>query len=199
MLVSDALLLVRYAVGDMDDSKTSYYQKMVALNAANRFIRKLAFEYKPSLLNYTETQNTVASTVEYTLTHKPNKIRAVRVAGTKIDPINPDIIKDLTETGKPRGYYMSAFDKVSFWPVPDAVYSFSVYMVEGSAEIADSDTLLWTPDLADVMVAYTAGLLTNTLDADSLKMDAIRYLGGIEHDSSGVVGYWDAPAKESDW
>jgi len=190
MLVSDVLLLVRYAVGDMNDSNSSYYQKMVAINAANRFIRKIIFQYKSSLLNYTETQNTVAATTEYTLTHKPNRIIYVRVDGVKVDPANQADIYDLTQSGKPQRYYMSAFDKISFWPVPDAVYPFSVYMVEGSSDLTDSDTILWTADFADVMVEYAAGLLAGSLNAYSLKPEIIQHLCSFEPRPAIDVDLW---------
>lgn len=191
MLVSDVLLLVRYATGDMDDSKTSYYQKMNAINAANRFIRKVAFDIKPTLLETTETQNTSATTAEYTLTNIPNRIKAVRIDGDKIDPTNKDDITDLTETGKPTGYYMTAYNKITFWPIPDDTYSFSVYMVKASTDLAEGDTLPWTDDMGDVITAYASGLLTGSLDSAGMEQEARRLLDDLEPVVTGVQGYYD--------
>ena len=55
MTGNDVLQLVRYQVNDMQDTVTSYYDKMNAINAANRFMRRLALEFNPNILNATET------------------------------------------------------------------------------------------------------------------------------------------------
>jgi hypothetical protein len=198
MTGNDVLTLVRYALNDMSDSKTSSYDKMNAINAGNRFVRKLAYDYKPSILNYTETGNTVASTTEYTLTHKPNKILSVRLDGQLVPVVNKYHIRDLTQIGKPTGYYVSAFDKVSFWPVPDGAYSFSVDMTEASSDWAENTTVPWTSDMVDIIIAYAVGLLQGTLDANSLKSQTMKLLTGLEPESVGVSSYW-CVRTESDY
>ena len=63
MTGAEALQLMRYQLGDMQDAVFSPFDKLNAFNAANRYFRRLALEFKPSLLNYTETQNFVKSTM----------------------------------------------------------------------------------------------------------------------------------------
>ena len=132
MTGQDVLNLVRYQVADFQDAKTSVFDKWNAINAGNRFVRRMALEIKPSVLNATETGNLVIGTAEYTLTKVPNKITEVRVDGKRLNVVEVQQISDLTQAGTPSVYYVTAYNKVSFWPIPDAILGYSVRMVEAA-------------------------------------------------------------------
>lgn len=187
----DVLNLVRYATADMQDAVTSTYDKWNAINAANRFMRRLALEFKPNMLNVSETQNIVVGTSEYTLTKIPNKILDVRVDGKRVSQVEFQNIDDLTKTGKPTNYWRSAYNKVSFYPVPDAVLSFTVTMIEASTDWDDAATIPWSPDLVDLIVSYAVGLLGGTPDLQFIRVETQKLLTDYNPNAMIINGYWD--------
>lgn len=199
MTGAEAIQLMRYQLGDMQDAVFSPFDKLNAFNAANRYFRRLALEFKPSILNYTETQNLAVGTAAYTLTHKPNRILEIRVAGKRINSIESTSIVDLTKTGTPTNYYMSAYDTITFYPIPDAILAFSVYMVEASTDVTEASTLLWTADLVDLIVLYAVGMLKGSLDLQYIRQEVRKLLGKIEPSPIGVNSYWEITQKDSDY
>ena len=191
MTGNDVLQLVRYQVNDMQDTVTSYYDKWNAINAANRFMRRLALEFKPNMLNVSETANLVVGTSEYTLTKIPNKILDIRVDGKRVSQVEMQNIDDLAKTGKPTNYWRSAYNKISFYPVPDAVLSFTVTMIEASTEWDDATTVPWSPDLVDLIVSYAVGLLGGTLDLQFIRVEAQKLLTDYDPNAMIINGYWD--------
>ena len=198
MTGQDVLNLVRYQVADFQDAKTSVFDKWNAINAGNRFVRRMALEIKPSVLNATETGNLVIGTAEYTLTKVPNKITEVRVDGKRLNVVDVQQISDLTQAGTPSVYYVTAYNKVSFWPIPDAILGYSVRMVEAATEWNEATTIPWSTDIADVIVNYAVGVLTGSLDINYLKMELRKILGGLEEGMTGVNSYWAIPTTK-DW
>lgn len=198
MTGQDIISLVRYQVADYQDAKTSPFDKWNAINAGNRFVRRMALEIKPSVLNATETGNLVVGTAEYTLTKVPNKITEVRVDGKRIGVIEVQQISDLTQAGTPSVYYVTAYNKVSFWPIPDAILGYSVRMVEAATEWDEATTIPWSTDIADVIVNYAVGVLTGSLDVNYLKMELRKILSGLEESMTGVNSYWSIPTTK-DW
>ena len=198
MTGQDVLNLVRYQVADFQDAKTSVFDKWNAINAGNRFVRRMALEIKPSVLNATETGNLVIGTAEYSLTKVPNKITEVRVDGKRLNVVEVQQIADLTQAGTPSVYYVTAYNKVSFWPIPDAILGYSVRMVEAATEWNEATTIPWSTDIADVIVNYAVGVLTGSLDINYLKMELRKILGGLEEGMTGVNSYWAIPTTK-DW
>lgn len=187
----DVLQLVRYQTNDMQDTTTSYYDKLNSVNAANRYMRSLALEFKPTMLNATETQNTVVGTSAHTLTKIPNKLLDVRVDGKRIYAIEMQNIDDLSKTGKPTGYYRTAYNQITLYPIPDAVYSLSVTMVEASTDWTDATTVPWSPDLVDLIVTYAVALLGGNLDLNFIRVETQKLLTDYQPNAVIINGYWD--------
>ena len=198
MTGQDIINLVRYQVADFQDAKTSPFDKWTAINAGNRFVRRMALEIKPSVLNATETGTTVIGTAEYTLTKVPNKVTEVRVDGKRLGVVEVQQIADLTQVGVPLSYYITAYNKVSFWPIPDSALAYSVRMVEAATEWNEATTIPWNTDIIDVIVAYAVGSLTGSLDINYIKSEIRKILIGLEESMIGVNSYWNIP-KTSDW
>lgn len=186
----DVLNLVRFQTKDYQDAVTSPFDKWTAINAANRFVRRMALELKPSILNATETGNLVAGTSEYTLTNIPNKITEVRVNGNKLAQADPQNIVNLTTTGTPLRYFVTAYNKITFHPVPDAVLPYSVRMVAASSGWDETTVIPWNSDIVDIVVAYAVGSLVGSLNAAELKQELRKILGSIEESTVGVSSYW---------
>ena len=187
----DVLNLVRYQTTDMQDAVTSWFDKMNAINAANRFMRRLALEFKPNMLNATETQNLVIGTSAYTLTKIPNKILDVRVNGKRVNQCEMQNISDLEKTGTPTNYWRSAYNELTFYPVPDAVLSFTVTMIEASTDWAEATTVPWSPDLVDLIVSYAAGLLGGNIDLQFIRVETQKLLTDYNPNAMIINGYWD--------
>ena len=194
----DVLNLVRFQTKDYQDAVTSPFDKWTAINAANRFVRRMALELKPSILNATETGNLVAGTSEYTLTNIPNKITEVRVNGNKLAQADPQNIVNLTTTGTPLRYFVTAYNKITFHPVPDAVLPYSVRMVASSSDWDETTTIPWNSDIVDIVVAYAVGMMSGGVDLAGLKNELRKLLGQIEESSVGVSSYW-AVSDNSGW
>jgi hypothetical protein len=199
MTGQDVINLVRYQVRDYQDVQTSPFDKWNAINAGNRFIRRIALEAKPSILNATETANLVIGTSEYTLTKVPNKVTEVRVDGKTVSQVDVQSIVDLTKTGTPTVYYLSAYNKITFYPIPDAILAYSVRMVEASTDWAEATTIPWNQDIVDFIVEYAIGVLTGSLNQQYIKQEVRKLLGNIEEQQIGVSSYWDVAPKGSDY
>ena len=187
----DVLNLVRYSTGDMQDASTSWFDKMNAINAANRFMRRLALEFKPNMLNATETQNLVIGTSAYTLTKIPNKILDVRVNGKRINQCEMQNISDLAKTGTPTNFWRSAYNEITLYPVPDAVLSFTVTMIEASTDWAEITIVPWSPDLVDLIVSYAVGLLGGNIDLQFIRVETQKLLTDYNPNAMIINGYWD--------
>ena len=191
MTGNDVLQLVRYQVNDMQDTVTSYYDKMNAINAANRFMRRLALEFNPNILNATETANTVVGTSAYTLTKIPNKILDMRIAGKRIYQTEMQSISDLTKTGTPTCYWRSAYNAFTLYPIPDAVLPYTVTMIEATTDWTDATTVPWSPDLVDLIVTYAVGLLGGNLDLNFMRVETKKLLADYNPNAVIISGYWD--------
>ena len=191
MTGNDVLQLVRYQVNDMQDTVTSYYDKMNAINAANRFMRRLALEFNPNILNATETANTVIGTSAYTLTKIPNKILDFRVNGKRIYQTEMQGIDDLTKTGVPTHYWRSAYNAFTLYPIPDAVLPYTVTMIEATTDWTDATTVPWSPDLVDLIVTYAVGLLGGNLDLNFMRVETKKLLADYNPNAVVMNGYWD--------
>ena len=187
----DVLQLVRYQTNDMQDTGTSYYDKINAVNAANRFMRRLALEFNPNILNATETANTVVGTSTYTLTKIPNKILDFRVNGKRIYQIEMQSIDDLTKTGTPTHYWRSAYNTFTLYPIPDAVVPYVVTMIEATTDWTEATTVPWSPDLVDLIVAYAVGLLGGNLDLNFMRVETKKLLTDYNPNAVIISGYWD--------
>jgi hypothetical protein len=198
MTGQDVINLVRYQLKDFQDVATSPFDKWNAINAGNRFVRRVALDVKPSILNATETGNLVAGTSEYTLTKVPNKITEVRVDGKIMVKTEVQSIVDLSTTGTPTHYYMTAYNKFAVWPIPDAVLAYSVRMVEASTDWNEATTIPWNTDIIDVIVAYAVGVLSGTGDPAAIRLETRKLLVGIEESVTMVNSYWKT-MPETEW
>lgn len=198
MTGADALQLLNYQLKDFQDAVYSPFEKMNAINAANRMARKAAAKYKSSLVMVTETQNLVVGDSTYTLTHIPNKVTEVRVDGKVVKPIARESITDLTTTGTPTNYWLSAYNEITFYPVPKEVLSFDVTMVEASTDWTEATTIPWSPDLVDVIVSGAYSILTGT-DVSGMIKELVEMLSSVEPDSREVVGYWNTRTTGGEW
>lgn len=191
MTGNDVLQLVRYQVNDMQDTVTSYYDKMNAINAANRFMRRLALEFNPNILNATETANTVVGTSTYTLTKIPNKILDFRVNRKRIYQTEMQGIDDLTKTGVPTHYWRSAYNAFTLYPIPDAVLPYTVTMIEATTDWTEATTVPWSPDLVDLIVSYAVGLLGGNIDLQFIRVETQKLLTDYNPNAMIINGYWD--------
>lgn len=192
MTGADVLSLLNYQLKDMQDAVYSTFDKYNAISAANRYLSRLASEFKPSMLTATETGNTVVGTSAYTLTKIPSKILDFRMNGKKIYEIEMQSIDDLTVTGTPTGYWRSAYDQVTFYPVPDAVLPYTVTMIESASDITATATLPWSNDLVDLIVVYAVGVLTGSLDLVYVRNEAGKLMRDYNSSDVIVTGYWNS-------
>ena len=193
MTGADVLSLLNYQIKDMQDAVYSPFDKYNAISAANRYLSRLASEFKPSMLTTTEPPaNTVVGTSVYTLTKIPSKILDFRMNGKKIYEIEMQSIDDLTVTGTPTGYWRSAYNQITFYPVPDAVLPYTVTIIESASDITATTDVPWSNDIVDLIVVYAAGFLTNTLDLNYIRNEAGKLMRDYNSSDVIVTGYWNS-------
>lgn len=148
--------------------------------------------------NSEETINTVASTKTYTLA--ASKIRDVAI-GTKhivYAPVERLISrqKNLALLGQPDYWYLDGLDasnqlKISFQPVPDAVYAVTVHGTQRPADLASGDTIPLPKEFLEAVRSKVRSLLAmSDKDYNAASIFAQQFeqqLGLLNENFSGMV------------
>lgn len=150
--------------------------------------------------NITETVNTVNGTVVYTLGASTSKIRDIAYGTTHIvyAPIERLIArgKSLTATGTPAYWYFDGLDssnqiKISFQPVPDAVYAITVHGVQRPADLASGDTIPLPKEYLNAVREKVRALLAySDKDYNSVQLFTQSFenqLKGLSEQYAGLV------------
>jgi hypothetical protein len=155
LAVTDILTRVRALTHD--ERKTGYLDTdiLYAINGGIRFIRRLIKDYKPLLLAdppYTGTLKAGDSFVK--LDAIVTKVIDIRVKGQTIPVTDLSNISDMTKTGTPYAYYMTGFDTIHFYPVPDSEVSYSIVVIGDLKEVDLEGTSPFPNDFDDFLVEY---------------------------------------------
>lgn len=130
----------------------------------NDVVREILNERRWSWRNTSETINTVASTVEYSLQTSAARIKAARIGGGYDVPLElvtiahlSDLGVDMELTGQPEVFYQSGYDtatqktKISLWPIPNAVYSIIIYEEIRATDLASGATIPFPEEMYSVL------------------------------------------------
>jgi hypothetical protein len=187
MSVQTMMDRVFYLIGDSGRQSSNSTEVLFALNSAQRELRRQILDYKPSLLYETETGNTVAGTAEYTLTYKPLRIITVRVSGYVIPAIRKEDITDLTTTGNPIGYYMTATNKIALYPIPTEIVPYEVMAVRSATAWTEASTTEWVDEVEDGLADWAAAFIAKQ---PLPTMPLMIIIGNIEKELPLVGSYW---------
>lgn len=198
MTGADVLQKLNYSLDDFSDVKFSPFSKWIAINDINKVAYRVAARYKPSLITVSDSQNTVVSTAEYTLSHIPSSINSVRFDGKKIEKTDIESIYDLTTTGTPTYYYMTAYNKVSLYPVPNIIKALAVSMVEDVTEWVSATTITWNQNIVDLIVSGAATSLSGG-DISFIEKAFVDLITMLEPRGSQMNGYWDGASNRGDY
>ena len=185
-------------LGDTGDIATSPYQKVLALNNGNRYVRELARKYNPLYLQTTESGT--ATTATNTLTATPIKLGEIRVDGVLINPIDPRTIADKTSTGVITNYWVTGVNTLNWYPVPRNSQAFTVSMIASSTEWDFDSTSTWIAEIEDCIIEYAYMFLARQTDnLPSLTDRVIAIISNRETGDQDVQGYWNQSARGDSW
>lgn len=137
--VRDIITRVRAMAHDEQEIGYSDQTLLYYINDGLRFARRIIMDTYPPLLVDMELEGTLGEGENTIYADRPiSAIVDVRINGERIGIVNPRSITNLAETGMPYQHYMTGFDKIKVWPVPNKDVDYLVLAV-GDMEALDID------------------------------------------------------------
>lgn len=110
--------------------------------------------------------NTTASTATISLPSDVRVPSVVAYSGQALQQVPLSSIEHLTDTGIPSKWAENE-DAIQLWPIPDGVYSISVYgLADTGVPDEGSSSNIWTTEAADLIVATTKKRLWRSVYRD---------------------------------
>ncbi len=198
---------VRRKIRDVDAVGFEPDEVIDALNDGARLLRRqIAVEFPWFIAEDPETGNTAEGTNSITLStllsgKKPLAVVEVRVDNSIVNEYKRDAIDDLTQTGKPAGYYLLGIDtKLYWWPKPNGAYAYEMVIVAEGDDMAQTDTDSgWPTEIEDAIVEFASARLpmrNNYSTADEMALannmiDQVRQIIWNKGQAAlGVKSYW---------
>ena len=176
--VSTLLTNVRYKIIDPNSSNFTDAELLIYLNEADRTVRNLITLHAPDLIEIEETGTADSDNYTVTLTNMATTVNNVTLDGKTIPAIKRDHIYDLDDTGKPRGYLMTGFNTLRFYPIPsNDSYTYAVRYIP-NYENLDADDDSRYPQMFD-------DLLTEFVTIRCIARDE-----GVPQTESSLFGSW---------
>jgi hypothetical protein len=138
--------------------------------------------------NTTDSVVTVASTPAYSLAATTGEVKSIRIPATDdvviYTPVERLIAKDknLELTGKPTNWWVDSLGtsqeiKIRLYPIPDAVYTLELHVLNRPSELGDTDTIPLPVEYIDVVregVRYKTRYNENNLEAAALALQEFK-------------------------
>ncbi len=201
---------IRVALADTEGHRFSDANILAFLNKAYRKVYSAFAKHRPELIKTVKSGNTVAGTAEYALASGSiQRVLSLHVDERPIYDIGqaPAGAYESTDYGRPKGFYISAWDKVAMVPAPDDVYTYRLaYVAQPTALTTGSTT--WPDDFDDLMEEFVTMRL-GVIDEGDPSAEA-QFLSDLERRTkelladltplSDVVSpYWGGTARVSDY
>jgi hypothetical protein len=126
-LIADILTAIRYRLVDPDKTNWSDLELTSYVTDAHRAIHFIVANLKPELVSVTQSGITAsgASTVILSEGEILRDIRGwIGPDMTKLESVDPNVFLMRNENGVPKYFWISGFDSVDLYPVPDGGYSY---------------------------------------------------------------------------
>lgn len=199
---------IRVALVDVEDHRFSDANILLFLNKAYRKVYGMFAKHRPEMVKTIKSGNTVAGTDEYAITSGSIQ----RVLSLHVDELPlPDIGQrpegdyENTEYGFPKGFFVSAWDKVTMVPAPDDAYAYRLAYVAAPAALTTGSTT-WPDVFDDLMEEFTVMRLGIIDEGDpsmegqfmaDLERRAMELLDELGPHADTVASYWETPAYRS--
>ena len=128
---------IRVALVDSESHRFSDANILAFINKAYRKVYGVFAHDRPELIKTLKSGNTVAGTGEYAITSGSiQRVLSLHVDEREIHDIGqaPAGGYESTDYGRPKGFYISAWDKVTMVPAPDDVYAYRLAYAAWRAE-----------------------------------------------------------------
>jgi len=201
---------IRVALADEDSHRFSDANILMFLNKAYRKVYGVFAKYRPELIKTVKSGNTVVGTAEYAITSGSlQRVLSLHVDEVPLKDIGqkPAGEYESTDYGFPRGFYVSAWDKVSLVPAPSDVWAYRLaYVAQPTALTTGSTT--WPDDFDDLMEEFTVMRLGVIDEGDpsaeaqflqDLERRVNDLLADLGPSSDLVASYWGPEYVRSDY
>lgn len=201
---------IRVALVDEESHRFSDADILAFINKAYRKVYGVFAHERPELVKTVKSGDTVVGTAEYAITSGSiQRVLSLHVDEREIHDIGqaPAGEYGSTDYGRPKGFYISAWDKVTMVPAPDAVYAYRLAYVAQPTALTDGSTT-WPDDFDDLMEEFVVMRL-GVIDEGDPSAEA-QFLKDLENrtklllaDLSPLPGfiqsYWGVPAYREDY
>ncbi len=201
---------IRVALADEDSHRFSDANILMFLNKAYRKVYGVFAKYRPELIKTVKSGNTVVGTAEYAITSGSlQRVLSLHVDEVPLKDIGQKPAGDYesTDYGFPRGFYVSAWDKVSLVPAPSDTWAYRLaYVAQPTALTTGSTT--WPDDFDDLMEEFTVMRLGVIDEGDpsaeaqflqDLERRVNDLLADLGPSSDLVASYWGPEYVRSDY
>lgn len=201
---------IRVALADSESHRFSDANILAFINKAYRKVYSVFAHDRPELIKTVEDGDTTAGTAEYAITSGSiQRVLSLHVDEREIHDIGqaPAGNYEATDYGRPKGFYISAWDKVTMVPAPDAVYSYRLaYVAQPTALTTGSTT--WPDDFDDIMEEFVTMRL-GVIDEGDPSAEA-QFLSDLERRTKELLAdlvplshvvnpYWGGTPRVSDY
>lgn len=148
---------IRVALADVESHRFSDANILTFLNKAYRKVYGVFAHDRPELIKTVEDGDTTAGTAEYAITSGSiQRVLSLHVDERAIHDIGqaPAGEYESTDYGRPKGFYISAWDKVAMVPAPDDVYAYRLAYVARPSALSSGSSTPWPDEFDDLMEEY---------------------------------------------
>lgn len=199
--IADLIRRIRSMAHDRQEIEYSDEDLMLYINDGLRFVRRIVMNVYPSMLADIDFDGMLDIGENMIFLFEPiSHIIEVRVDGKPLRIINPRVVGDTREHGKPRFYWLVGYEKIRVWPVPNVPVGYSVTGIKDFEPLTLEDEELPVPaDLEEFVYEYCIlrASFTNEFDMSQETQLMVTIVNGIQDmartfNPPGVKvgGYW---------
>lgn len=202
---------IRVALADVESHRFSDANILTFLNKAYRKVYSVFAHERPELVKTVKSGNTVAGTSEYAITSGSiQRVLSLHVDEREIHDIGqaPAGEYESTDYGRPKGFYISAWDKVAMVPAPDDVYAYRLAYVAQPTALSSGSSTTW-PDTFDDLMEEFVVMRLGVIDEGDPSAEA-QFLQDLERRTMEMLAdmvplpdvvspYWGGTSRVSDY
>ena len=168
-MISVKDMITRIRAETHDHQKAGYPDEelLMYINDGLRFLRRTIMDIYPSMIADIDMEGELGDGENAIYTYTPiATIIDMRVDGERLDLVNPRSIRKLTDTGRPRRYYLSGHNCVKVWPVCEKPYAYSLLAVGDFEPLTLKDETPVPNEYDDYILEYAMIRMNMTQEFD---------------------------------
>lgn len=202
-MIKTADLIKRIRAMSHDEQELEYSDEdiMLYVNDGIRFVRRIIMDIYPSMLVDVEADGVLDIGENTIYTFEPiAQIVNLWVGGRRIEVINPRSLKNMRFMDVPTGYYLSGYDKIKVWPLPNRPVDYHLEAIKDFEPMTLQDEDLPVPTgIEDFVYEYCVlrASFTNEFDMSQETQLMTTIINGIQTmlrpfaaPSVQLRGYW---------